>query len=55
MKSMVSKIIYLFRLLKISVTYSATVVKTVFANFLIFFFVNQIKMSKLAFISFSKY
>ena len=37
MESMVSRIINIFRLLKISLTYSATVVKIVFANFLNFF------------------
>ena len=47
MESVVSKIIYLFRLQKLSVAYSATVVKTVFANFLKKF-VKQRKMSKLA-------
>ena len=36
MESVVSKIIYLFRLPKISVAYSATAVKTVFVNFLKF-------------------
>ena len=34
MESVVSKIIYLFRLPKISVAYSATAVKTIFAIFL---------------------
>ena len=53
MESLVSKIIYLFRLPKISVAYSTTAVKTVFANFLNFF-VKQRKMSKLAFLSFVK-
>ena len=36
MESVVSKIIYLFRLPKILVAISTTVVKTVFANFLKF-------------------
>ena len=36
MELVVSKIIYLFRLPKISIAYSATTVKTVFANFLKF-------------------
>ena len=36
MESMISKIIYLFRLPKISVAYSATAVKIVFVNFLSF-------------------
>ena len=36
MESVVSKIIYLFKLPKLSVAYSATAVKTVFANFLKF-------------------
>ena len=36
MESMISKIIYLFRLPKISVAYSATAVKIVFVNFLNF-------------------
>ena len=36
MESIVSKIIYLFRLPKLSVTYSATTVKVVFAIFLNF-------------------
>ena len=51
MESVVSKIIYLFRLLKTSVAFLATVVKIVFSNFLKLF-VNQRKMSKLAFLSF---
>ena len=50
MESVISKIIYLFRLPKISVAYSATVVKTVFA----IFFVKQRKMSKLVLLSFVK-
>ena len=36
MELVISKIIYLFRLPKISVAYSTTVVKIVFANFLKF-------------------
>ena len=36
MESVISKIIYLFRLPKISVAYSATAVKTVFVVFLKF-------------------
>ena len=36
MESVISKIIYLFRLPKISIAYSANAVKTVFANFLKF-------------------
>ena len=53
MELVVSKIIYLFRLPKLSIAYSATAVKTIFANFLNF--VKQRKMSKLAFISFVRY
>ena len=54
MESGISKIIYLFRLPKISVAYSATAVKTFFFFFANFsaFFVKQRKMSKLAFLSF---
>ena len=37
MESVISKIIYLFRLSKISMAYSATAVKTVFVVFLKFF------------------
>ena len=37
MGSVVSKIIYLLRVPKITVAYSATAVKTVFSNFLKFF------------------
>ena len=36
MESVISKIIYLFRLPKISMAYSATTVKTIFIVFLIF-------------------
>ena len=51
MESVISKIIYLFRLPKVSVAYSALAVKTVFSNFLKFY-VKQRKMSKLTFLSF---
>ena len=51
MESLISKFIYLFRLPKILVAYSATVVKTVFANFSEIF-VQQRKMSTLTFLSF---
>ena len=37
MESVISKIIYLFRIPKILVAYSTTAVKTVFVVFLIFF------------------
>ena len=51
MESMITKIIYQFRLPNISVAYSATTVKTVFVVFLKIFCKTK-KKSKLAFISF---
>ena len=47
MESVISKIIYLFRLPKISVAYSATVVKIVFVFFL-FFFVKTKKIVQIS-------
>ena len=52
MESVISKIIYLFRLPKISVAYSATAVKTVFIVFLKFLLKKKRKMYKLAFLFF---